>query len=167
MNKKVVLVVGAVLIAIGIFKPDLSNLIPSNNNTPVVDNPVVQVEEPSDPALKKWADEIVVILKNGGDDRKVDGYNLAKLYNDIAMIISLDNDNAIVKTTSEIREVNSVAGSLMNLNLKGKYPDLASTAKDLVVAAVGDDVAVLNDSSREQATAAFKALAWACYEGAK
>lgn len=167
MNKKVVLVVGAVLIAVGIFKPDLSNLIPGNNNAPVVDNPVVQVEEPSDPALKNLADEVVAILQKGGDERKVDGLNLAKLYNDIAMIISLDEDNAIVKTTSEIREVNSVAGSLMNLNLKGKYPNLPSTAKDLVVAAVGDDVAVLNDANREQAVAAFKALAWACFEGAK
>lgn len=162
MNKKVVLAIGAALIAFGIFKPDLSNLVP----TVVVDDPVIQVEEPSDPALKKVADEVVAILKKG-ENRRVDGTNLAKLYNDIATAISLDGDSTIIKTTSEIREVNSVAGSLMSLNLKGKYPNLASTAKELVVAAVGDDVAVLNDANREQAVSAFKALAWACLEGAK
>ena len=169
MNNKVVLAIGAVLIVVGVLRPDLSSLIPSNggNNTPVVNVPEVAVEVPTEPSLKEVADELVKILKAGGEDRKVDGRNLAKLYSDIANLISLDLDNEVVKTTSEIREVNGVAGSLMNLKLKGKYPEFAQTAKKLVVAAIGDDIAVLNDETRSKAVDAFNALAWACYEGAK
>ena len=169
MNNKVVLAIGAVLIVVGVLRPDLSSLIPSNggNDTPVVNVPEVAVEVPTEPSLKEVADELVEILKTGGEDRKVDGLNLAKLYSDIANLISLDLDNEVVKTTSEIREVNGVAGSLMNLKLKGKYPDFAQTAKKLVVTAIGDDIAVLNDEIRSKAVDAFNALAWACYEGAK
>ena len=169
MNNKVVLAIGAVLIVVGVLRPDLSSLIPSNggNDTPVVNVPEVVVEAPTEPSLKEVADELVEILKTGGEDRKVDGLNLAKLYSDIANLISLDLDNEVVKTTSEIREVNGVAGSLMNLKLKGKYPDFAQTAKKLVVTAIGDDIAVLNDETRSKAVDAFNALAWACYEGAK
>ena len=169
MNNKVVLAIGAVLIVVGVLRPDLSSLIPSNggNDTPVVNVPEVVVEAPTEPSLKEVADELVKILKAGGEDRKVDGRNLAKLYSDIANLISLDLDNEVVKTTSEIREVNGVAGSLMNLKLKGKYPEFAQTAKKLVVAAIGDDIAVLNDETRSKAVDAFNALAWACYEGAK
>ena len=169
MNNKVVLAIGAVLIVVGVLRPDLSSLIPSNggNDTPVVNVPEVAVEVPTEPSLKEVADELVKILKAGGEDRKVDGRNLAKLYSDIASLISLDLDNEVVKTTSEIREVNGVAGSLMNLKLKGKYPEFAQTAKKLVVAAIGDDIAVLNDETRSKAVDAFNALAWACYEGAK
>jgi hypothetical protein len=169
MNNKVVLAIGAVLIVVGVLRPDLSSLIPSNggNDTPVVNVPEVVVEAPTEPSLKEVADELVKILKAGGEDRRVDGLNLAKLYSDIASLISLDLDNEVVKTTSEIREVNGVAGSLMNLKLKGKYPEFAQTAKKLVVAAIGDDIAVLNDETRSKAVDAFNALAWACYEGAK
>ena len=169
MNNKVVLAIGAVLIVVGVLRPDLSSLIPSNggNDTPVVNVPEVVVEAPTEPSLKEVADELVKILKAGGEDRRVDGLNLAKLYSDIASLISLDLDNEVVKTTSEIREVNGVAGSLMNLKLKGKYPDFAQTAKKLVVTAIGDDIAVLNDETRSKAVDAFNALAWACYEGAK
>ena len=169
MNNKVVLAIGAVLIVVGVLRPDLSSLIPSNggNDTPVVNVPEVAVEVPTEPSLKEVADELVKILKAGGEYRKVDGRNLAKLYSDIANLISLDLDNEVVKTTSEIREVNGVAGSLMNLKLKGKYPEFAQTAKKLVVAAIGDDIAVLNDETRSKAVDAFNALAWACYEGAK
>ena len=165
MNNKVILVVGAVLIAVGVFKPDLSNILPKPGV--VVNTPSIEVEEPTDPTLKALALDVAQIIKNGDDSRKEDGVKLASLYTDIANLISLDNDNEIVKTTSEIKEVNSVAGRLMNLKIKGKYADLTETAKKLVISAVGDDIAVLNDASRAQAVAAFGALAWGCYEGAK
>lgn len=166
MNNKVALGIGVVLIAIGIFKPDLSRLIPNGGN-PVIDNPVVEIEEPTDPKLKELALVVSQILKNGGNDSKIDGMKLSKLYSDIAMIISLDDENTIVKTTSEIREVNSVAGTLMNLQLRGKYQNLPQTAKSLIVAVLGDDVAVLNEDNRQKAVDAFKALSWGCYMGAK
>lgn len=165
MNNKVVLVIGAALIAFGVFKPDLSSLLPTPGV--VVNTPSVEVTEPTDPTLKSLALDVAQILKNGDDSRKEDGVKLASLYTDIANLISLDKDNEVVKTTSEITEVNSVAGRMMNLKIKGKYADLTETARKLVVSAIGDDVAVLNDASRSQAVAAFRALAWGCYEGAK
>lgn len=167
MNNKVVLAIGAVLIAVGVFKPDLSNLFPGGNSTPAVVTPEVEVTEPTDPDLLVAADKITAILKTDEENRKVDGMVLASLYSDIAKLISLDKDNVIVKTTSEVREVNSVAGTLMNLQLKGRYKDLAATAKELVVGVLGDDVATLNEENRENAVAAFEALAWGCYMGAK
>lgn len=165
MNNRVVLMIGAVLIAVGVFKPDLSILLPKPGV--VVNTPSIEVTEPTDPTLKTLALDVAQILKNGDDSRKEDGVKLASLYTDIANLISLDKNNEVVKTTSEITEVNSVAGRMMNLKIKGKYADLVETARKLVVSAIGDDVAVLNDASRAQAVAAFKALAWGCYEGAK
>jgi len=167
MNNKVALAIGAVLIAVGVFRPDLSNLFPEGNNTPVVVTPEKSFAEPTDPNLLAEADKITAILKTDEENRRVDGMALASLYTDIAKLISLDTDNAVVKTTSEVREVNSVAGTLMNLQLKGRYEGLASTAKTLVVGVLGDDVATLNEENRENAVAAFEALAWGCYMGAK
>lgn len=165
MNNKLVLSVAVVLIGIGLLKPDLSNLLPKPGV--VVNTPTVEVKEPTDPAIKTVALQIVEILKNGSSDRVVDGLELSKLYSDIANLISLDEENLVVKTTSEIKEINSVAGSMMNLKLKGKYPDFALTAKELIVTVIGDEVSVLNQDSRAKAVSAFEALAWACYEGAK
>ena len=166
MNNKVFLAIGSVLILVGVLRPDLSNLLP-NNNTPKVVVPETVFTEPSNPELLSQADEVATILKNGGEDRKIDGMKLASLYSDIAKLISLDADNAVIKTTSEIREVNSVAGSLVASELKGKYPNLALTARGLVVGAIGDDVTTLNEENRQKAAEAFEALAWGCYMGAK
>lgn len=165
MNNKVVLVIGAILIVVGVLRPDLSNFLPKNNPQTIVSS--IDVEEPTDPNLLAQADEIASILKAGGEDRKTDAMALAHLYKDIATLISLDQENVVVKTTSEVREVNSVAGTLMNLQLKGKYEGLQSTAKSLVVSVLGDDVASLNEENRGNAVAAFEALAWGCYMGAK
>lgn len=174
MNKNVVLALGAILIAVGVFKPDLSNFLPNQGTTVTV--PEFTVEEPTDPNLMADALKVADALKDG-EDRKVDGLKLAQLYSDIANLIELDGDNEIVKTTTEIREVNSVAGTLMNLQLKGKYPNLAKAAKELVSNAVNQtdedsdnsniDVAVLNSESRAVAVSAFRALAWGCLEGSK
>lgn len=164
MNNKLVLVLGAVLIAVGVFKPDLSNLLPKGGTT--VEVPAVEVAEPTDPDLLASALKVSEALK-AGDDAKVDAPQLAALYADIAKLISLDGAEEVVRTTSEIREVNSVAGQMMNLKLKGDYPGLAVAARELVVKAVGDDVAVLNEETRGSAVAAFEALAWGCLEGAK
>lgn len=165
MNNKVVLIIGAILIVVGVLRPDLSNFLPNNNPPVVVAS--IDVEEPTDPNLLAQADKITAILRDGGEDRKTDAMALAHLYKDIATLISLDQENIVVKTTSEVREVNSVAGTLMNLQLKGKYEGLATTAKALVVSVLGDDVATLNEENRENAVAAFEALAWGCYMGAK
>jgi hypothetical protein len=175
MSKSFVLVIGVVLIAVGVFKPDLSNLLPNNGGGDSVVVPSVEFAEPTDPNLMASALKVADALKIG-ENHKEDGLALAKLYHDIARLIELDGDNEIVKTTTEIAEVNSVAGRLMNLQLRGQYPDLAKAAKSLVVNALNGevdaeesevDVAVLNAESRSVAVAAFDALAWGCFEGSK
>jgi hypothetical protein len=176
MNKNVVLVIGAVLIAVGVFKPDLSNFFPGNGGGNTVVVPSVEFAEPTDPNLMASALKVADALK-AGENHKADGLALANLYHDIARLIELDGDNEIVKTTTEIAEVNSVAGRLMNLQLRGQYPDLAKAAKSLVVNALNGnadpkedlevDVAVLNAESRSAAVAAFDALSWGCFEGSK
>lgn len=165
-NNKWILVVGAVLIAVGVFKPDLSNYIPKVDGGTKVVVPAVEVAEPTDPDLLASALKVAEAVK-AGENPKVDGLVLSGLYADIAKLVSLSGAEEVVKTTSEIREVNSVAGSLMNLKLQGKYPGLAVAARELVVKAVGDDVIVLNEENRKAAVAAFEALAWGCVEGAK
>lgn len=163
-NNKLLLAVGAVLVLFGFFKPDLSNLLPKGGNK--VEVSVVKVAEPTDPDLLSSALKVAEAVKTG-ENPKVDGLELAGLYSDIAKLVSLSGAEEVVKTTSEIREVNSVAGSLMNLKLQGKYPGLAVAARELVVKAVGDDVVVLNEDTRKAAVSAFEALAWGCIEGAK
>jgi hypothetical protein len=175
MNKNVALLLAAVLIAVGVFKPDLSNFFPNNGGGNVI-VPSVEFAEPTNPQLMADAIKVAECLK-AGENRKQDGRALAALYYDIARLIEFDGDNEIVKTTTEIAEVNSVAGNLMNLQLKGKYPNLAKAAKLLVVNALNGennsspesevDVAVLNQQSRSVAVAAFDALAWGCFEGSK
>lgn len=165
MNNKIVLVVGAVLIAVGILRPDFSNLLPKPG--PVVVNTDVVVEEPTDNVLKEAALKVAQAIQNGDGNRKVDGLSLSSLYSDIAILISLDGENEVVRTTNDIREINSVSGSLMNLKLAGKYPGLSTAARELVIAAIGDDISVLNEETRKAASDAFKALAWGCAEGAK
>jgi hypothetical protein len=166
MNKNIVLGLGIVLIAVGVFKPDLSNLLPKGGSTVTV--PAVLVSEPTDPELLASALKVAEALK-GGD--KADALALSGLYSDIAKLVGLEGKEEVVKTTSELVEVNSVAGSLMNLNLKGKYPNLAPAAKELISKAFGGDegldVSVLNADSRKVAVASFEALAWGCAEGGK
>ena len=56
---------------------------------------------------------------------------------------------------------------MLKLDIKGKYPDLASTAENLVITAIGKDNVFLNKELRSGAVNGFKALAWACNEGSK
>lgn len=166
MNTRFVLVIGAILIAIGILKPDLSNI----NFRPVVNpDPVttINVIEPTDEKLKEAALVVKNILKNGGGSHKKDALLLSGLYKDLAALIAMDGANTVVKTTDEIREANSVSGKLMNLDLKDKYDNLAEACNNVIVLAIGDDNVLVSQEIRSKAVAAFSALSWACYEGAK
>jgi hypothetical protein len=165
MNTKTLLLgLAFVLIGVGLFKPNLGSLI--NRPQPVV----VDIEELSAPAregLKTKADEVVKVLKEGDPDRKADGKRLASLYVDLATLVTLDGDDEVIKNTEEIRQANRLAGTMLKLDMKNKYPKLAEACKAVVVEAIGDDSVALNKESRVQAAEGFKALAWACQQGAK
>lgn len=162
MNSKFLLIVAAVLVAIGLLKPNLNNFIP---NTP--DNiSVVVVEKPSNPDLLE-ASKAVIKALSVDPERKTDGQRLAQLYNDLATLVELDGENTVIKNTEEISQANAISGLLLRLDIKGKYPELAQAAKDLIVKAIGDDAIELDNVLRAKAVEGFKALSWACSEGSK
>jgi hypothetical protein len=130
----------------------------------------VEVEEllaPVREGLKTKADEVVKILKDGDPDRKTDGKRLASLYVDLATLVALDGDDEVIKNTEEIRQSNRLAGTMLKLDMKNKYPKLAEACRAVIVEAIGDDSVALNKESRIQAAEGFKALAWACLQGSK
>ena len=164
-SKNLLLLIASLLIAIGIFKPNLSNFLDSTRpSVNVVDN-LDLVAPASEELLAKSNDVIKALSSNS--DRKIDGKRLASLYNDMAILISLDGENEVIKNTEDIRQSNRLAGLLLHLDIKGKYPDLPEAAKALIVQSIGDDNVLLNKELRENAVNGFKALAWACNEGSK
>jgi len=167
MNSKTILIIiASLLIAIGIFKPDLSKIIDvskPDNSVVVVDN--TKFEKPSDELLEK-AENVIKAL-SVDSDRKTDGKKLASLYNDLADLVALDTENEVIKNTEEIRQANRLAGLMLRLDIKGKYEDLPEAAQDLVLTAIGDDHVLLSKELRAKAVEGFRALAWACNEGSK
>jgi hypothetical protein len=165
MNTKTLLLALAfILIGIGLFKPNLGSLV--DRPQPVVVD-VAELSAPVREGLKTKADEVVRVLKNGDSDRKTDGKRLSSLYVDLATLVTLDGDDEVIKNTEEIRQANKLAGTMLKLDIKNKYPKLAEAAKAVIIEAIGDDSVALNKESRVQAAEGFKALAWACSQGAK
>ena len=162
-NNNLLLVIAGLLILVGLTKFDLSgfNILPNRPN--VVD--VLELPEPTDPAVKKEADDVVVVLKESG--AKGDAKKLRDLYLDLAKLVELDGENEVVRNTEEIRQANSLAGVMLRLDIKGKYPNLAKEAKEVVVAAIGDDQILLSKELRAKAVEGLNALAWACNLGSK
>jgi len=156
MNKTVLIIIAAILLAIGLFKPNLS-VIPNTPSVPTI-------SAPSDPELKEACSEVISILQNGKSN---DALRLSSLYMDMATLIELDGENEVIKTTEDIRQANSLSGLLLKLDIKGKYPNLAVAAKNVIIAGIGDDDISLDPELRKKASESFRALAWACQEGSK
>ena len=83
MNKKVLLIVGGLLILVGLIKPDLSKLFNKTTDSPSV----VKLEEPSDANTKKECEDVIKIL-SAGDSK--DAIRLRDLYLDISKLIELE-----------------------------------------------------------------------------
>lgn len=163
MNNKLLLVIGAVLLLIGLVRPNIN--LPINNPQPV-DN-IVVVVPPADEELKEKCELVIDVLKNGSSDRKKDGKRLSELYADLAVLIRLDGDNEVVKTTEEIRQANSLSGLMLQMNIKDKYKGLSDATQTVLLSELGDDIVPLDDDLRGKAVKAFMALSWACLEGSK
>lgn len=163
MNNKAWLVAGVLLVAIGLIKPDLSsilNLGNKDNNKPVV----IEVVKPSDKDLLDSCFDVIKILKNGSAK---DAKKLAELYADIALLVSLDGENEVVKTTDDIRQANSLSGIMLQLDIKGKYKGLPAACNNVLVSTIGSNSLLLDKTLRAKAVDAFKALSWACNEATK
>lgn len=165
MKNKLVLAIGAVLIGFGLF----GRYLPTNILKPTV--PAVEsyvVDAPSDKALLEKARAVVSVLNTSNDSTKrLDCLKLSSLYCDMATLIELDNSDKVIKDTASIREANSLAGKMLRLNIKNKYPNLAESCKEVVVSVIGEDDVVLDENMRKKACDAFRALSWAFYEGSK
>jgi len=162
-NNNLLLAIAGLLVLIGLTKFDLSrlNIVPNRPNA--VD--VLELPEPTDENVKKEADDVVAILKESG--AKVDAKKLRDLYLDLAKLVELDGEEEVIKNTDEIRQANSLAGPMLRLDIKGKYPNLAKEAKEVVVASIGDDHILLSKELRVKAVEGLNALAWACNMGSK
>jgi hypothetical protein len=163
MNKNIILVIGAILIALGLLKPDLSNI--GLGNIPVAID-VLEIQAPSDPNIKDKADKVVEIITSV-NDHKNDSRRLRDLYIDLGKLIQLDGEDEVVTSTEEIRQTNRLSGLMLKLDIKGKYKDLASASQAVIVEAIGDDNIPLSKDLRAKAVDAFNALAWAYNTGAK
>ena len=163
MNQKNILLgLAGLLVIIGLLKPEFSNILGPNKPATV---DVLELSEPTDPAVKKEADDVVSVLKEAG--AKVDARRLRDLYMDLAKLVEIDGEDEVIKSTEEIRQANSLAGVMLRLDIKGKYPDLAKETKEVVVAAIGDDQILLSKELRVKAVEGLNALAWACNQGSK
>ena len=163
MNQKNILLgLAGLLVIIGLLKPEFSNILGPNKPATV---DVLELSEPTDPAIKKEADDVVSVLKEAG--AKVDARRLRDLYMDLAKLVEIDGEDEVIKSTEEIRQANSLAGVMLRLDIKGKYPDLAKETKEVVVAAIGDDQILLSKELRVKAVEGLNALAWACNTGSK
>jgi hypothetical protein len=157
-SKTILLVIGGLLVAIGLFRP---NFI-SNNQS--VDS--ITISKPSDVELLDECQKVTTCFTSVGGSA-YDAKRLASLYMDIATLVELDGENEVVKTTEDVRQSNKLAGLMLKLDIKGKYPDLADAAKSVIVASIGDNSVPLDKNLRAKAVEGFRALAWACNQGAK
>lgn len=164
MNNKVLLVVGLILIVLGLSRYSSVNF-PVVNPNPVTVVETLKVDPPQDKELKTLAENVRDCLKNGDSDRSKDGVRLASMYNDMSILISIDED--IIKNTSAITQANVMTARLLKINLKGKYPGLAEACDTLLMNHVSDKSVVLDENLRQKSVEAFQALAWGCLEGAK
>lgn len=161
IDKKILLGLGGLLVLLGLLKPEFSDLV--KPRPPVLD--VLELSAPTDETVKKEADDVVLALKQAGV--KSEAKKLRDLYIDLAKLVELDGEDEVIKSTEEIRQANSIAGIMLRLDIKGKYPTLAKEAKEVVVAAIGDDHILLSKELRVKAVEGLNALAWACNEGSK
>jgi hypothetical protein len=163
MNQKNILLgLAGLLILVGLLKPEFSNILGPNKPVSV---DVLELSAPTDETVKKEADDVVALLKEAG--AKGDAKRLRDLYLDLAKLVELDGEDEVIKSTEEIRQANSLAGVMLKLDMKGKYPDLAKEAKEVVVASIGDDQILLSKELRVKAVEGLNALAWACNTGSK
>ncbi len=166
--KNALLFLGIGLIAIGLFKPDILSILQPNNSQ--VSNCLEThiTTAPEDTSILEKCNLVIDILQTStNNNKREDTLKLSSLYADIATLLSLDGEDAVVKDTKTIREINSLSGSMLRLNIKDKYPNLAQASKDVVVVAIGEDDILLTEDLRSKAVEAFNGLSWAFYEGGK
>lgn len=165
MNNKLLLIVAGLLILLGVTKVNLGGLNPFVNNRPAAVD-VLELVTPSDENVKKEAQDVIDLLKKSNGSKN-DFKRLRDLTLDLGRLVELDGEDLVIKNTDEIRQANSIAGVMLRLDIKGKYPNLAKEAKEVIIASIGDDNIPLTPELRSKAVNGFNALAWAYNEASK
>jgi hypothetical protein len=155
-NKTLLLLIGCVLLGIGLLRPNFS----------LSDNKEIAISKPTNTELLDECEKVTQCFKQVGGSA-YDAKRLSSLYMDIASLVELDSEDKVIKNTEDIRQANSLSGLMLKLDIKGKYPNLAEAAKSVIVSSIGDDSVPLDDNLRVKAAEGFRALAWACDQGAK
>lgn len=164
MNNKALLAIGVLLVLLGVFKPNIPIL--SNNGSSSTTLEQYERNPPSNPELLEKSKEVIRILQSVGHSTKsYECQKLSALYYDLATLVELDNEDLVIKDTNGIREANGLAGKMLKLNIKDKYPNLAKASQDLVVSQLGENDIVLDSDLRKKASECFRALSWAFYQG--
>lgn len=164
MKNKTLLIIGCGLLAIGLLKPDFSSVL---NLGHTINKPsVVDVVKPENKDLLDSCFDVIKTLKTS-NRKSEDAKRLSSLYSDLALLVSLDGENEVIKTTDDVRQANRLAGLMLQLDLKGKYKDLPAACNNVLVSAIGDDSVLLDKALRAKAVEGFKALAWATNEASK
>ena len=130
MNNKVLLIVAGLLILLGVAKINLGGLNPFVNNRPEILD-VMELTAPTDENVKKEAQDVIDLLKKSSGSKN-DFKRLRDLTLDLGRLVELDGEDLVIKNTDEIRQANSIAGVMLRLDIKGKYPDLAKEAKESI-----------------------------------
>lgn len=164
MNNKLLLSVGVLLVLLGLFKPSIPSLLNNVSSSTTLEQ--YETNAPSNPELLEKSKKVIEILQSVNHSTKsYECQKLSALYYDLATLVELDNEDLVIKDTNGIREANGLAGKMLKLNIKDKYPNLAKASQDLVVSQLGDNDVVLDADLRKKAAECFKALSWAFYQG--
>jgi hypothetical protein len=157
-NNKLLWIVAALLLAVGVFQPSL----PRFNNS---SSQAVSVSVPSD-ELQSKCEKIIQIVKSSNNSGKTeDMRKLSGLYLDLARLISINDEDTIIKNTEEVREANKLSGKMLELDIKDKYEDLGEELNSVVKSYLGDDNVALSPELRQRSVDVFKAFAWALTRG--
>lgn len=165
MNKNhILLTIGIIMVLFGLLKPNISNINIFNPPNQSINDIVVEK-----PLVKETLDACNNVSKilSSGPNPRTDALNLASLFSDISKLVELDGSDEVIKNTADLSSVNSIAGSLLKLNVKGKYDGLSDACQNVIVSVIGDDNLPLDKELRSKTVIAFRNLAWACQEGAK
>lgn len=165
MNNKLVLIMGLILIVFSYSDINLNDLNLRKNNAP---SAVYVIDPPSDEVLLKDCKNIVNILQESDDSTSRKDYlRLSSLFYDMSVLLELDNEDEVVSSTEDILNANILAGKMLRLNIKGKYPGLAEASEQLLTNQLGEDNVALSEDLRKSAIDSFRGLSWAFYQGSK
>ncbi len=155
MKNLVPLLVFAAVVFV-VFGDKLGQFVPNLGGVSSVGE--VFPDQPTDSKVAAAVEPVKTILKTATPEEKL---SLARLWREEARLIGLDDAQGVIKSTADIRAAHGMAGKLMALNIKGKYPGLADAVDKAIMDVVGNQSRSLDAGVRKDAVAVLNGLSWA------